>query len=362
MKTITHNFLFFLALVLLVLLPACNRPTGEITGNPTLNVTQAYETVAARLTQGIVESAQAPTATIQPTAEASPAVTATASETDQAALSTPGSSPTITLTPTSQQRCDQAAPGYPSIDITIEDDTILNPGEAFTKVWRLVNHGSCTWDNQYAAVWFSGEQMSANQVISLPARVEPGQSIDISVDMVAPQTNGTYQSNWKLRNPQGQYFGIGPDGVSAFWVRIVIDAQTTATPTPTLAPSATAVSQVGGPVTLAISDTLDLDNLQLNTGGGDLNYIRSEQGEDSYLHQLLPIANSLLAISGSQQPTLAGCQSAALGAQPVTIEELANGIYLCYRTNQGLPGWLRLDAFDPQSGNLSVTILTWALP
>jgi hypothetical protein len=40
----------------------------------------------------------------------------------------------------------------------------------------------------------------------------PGQTVEITVDMVAPLKPGTYQGNWKLRNASNVLFGIGPNG------------------------------------------------------------------------------------------------------------------------------------------------------
>ncbi len=117
--------------------------------------------------------------------------------------------------------CDRAGAGNP-IDISIPDDSQLLPGQVFTKVWLLQNVGTCTWTKDYKVALFSGESMGAQISVSLPGNVPPGQSVEISLDMVAPQTPGEYQSNWKLRNPSNEWFGIGPDGSAPFWVRIVI--------------------------------------------------------------------------------------------------------------------------------------------
>ena len=143
--------------------------------------------------------------------------------------------------PTVDTACDQAAPGYPSIDATIDDDTEISPGKSFTKIWRLSNEGSCTWSKDYAAVWFSGEKLGEALSVPLGRQVRPGESVEISVDMVSPATAGTYQSNWKLRNAGGVLFGIGPNGDAPFWVRIVVVQTETNTPTatPTFTPTIT---------------------------------------------------------------------------------------------------------------------------
>lgn len=133
----------------------------------------------------------------------------------------------------SAKLCNQAAPGVP-IDVTIPDDTRMEPGKTFTKTWRLVNTGTCSWSTDYTISVFSGEPMGAPPGVSLPNNVAPGQSVDVSVDLVAPQAAATYQGNWKLRNANGEWFGIGPNGNSPFWVKIIVAGTPVGTITPTV--------------------------------------------------------------------------------------------------------------------------------
>jgi hypothetical protein len=57
--------------------------------------------------------------------------------------------------------------------------------------------------------------------------VAPGQTIDLTISMVSPETANTYQSDWKLQNPLAKTFGVGSNS-SPFWVKIVV---TTTPPT-----------------------------------------------------------------------------------------------------------------------------------
>jgi hypothetical protein len=346
----TKNFLLLIFVISALSLAACNMPT-RATASPTLNVTQAYQTVEARLTEAISR-----TPTISPT--------------QPIKSSTPGQpSPSATqevqtVTPETTQSppsCDQASPGVP-IDVTIPDDTVLRPGEIFTKTWRLQNAGDCTWNSDYALVWFSGEQLDATPVVPLNGNTAPGQSADLSVEMKAPESHGTYLSWWKLRNPSGDLFGIGPSSDSGFWVRIIVDGPpiNTGTPTvtetsgPTLTP--TVGVQVSGPATLQYRDLYDLDRNEINDGGEDLTY-----EEADLKHNLIPIENTVLASAGPNQPSMATCQGMNLSSAPITVDNLV-GSFFCYRTNMSLPGWLYINALDPENGNLNVEIYTWLLP
>jgi hypothetical protein len=126
--------------------------------------------------------------------------------------------------------CDKAAPGFPMIDVNIEDGTEMQPGQRFTKIWRLTNAGSCTWTREYQAIWFFGTKMGDTVATPLDKNVAPGESIEIDVELVAPQEPGLYRSDWKLMNREGETFGIGPSGNATFWVQIQVVQPPTGTP------------------------------------------------------------------------------------------------------------------------------------
>lgn len=348
-------------LIVLTVLAGCNLPKAGST--PTLDVTQAYQTVEARLTQA---------AALTPSNTPSPTDDGTATET-----STPGTTtPTVTTEPTSGssasgQLCDQASAGVP-IDVTIPDDTKMQPGQSFTKTWRLQNSGTCTWGQGYSIALFSGEGMGAPASAPIPVEVPPGKSVDISIDMVAPLAAGTYQGNWKLRNAANTWFGIGPGASSPFWVRIVVvgssTGTTTSTPTvtstsaqggstPTPTNTSSSAVQVSGTTNLIPTDKINLDTNQINPGGGaDLSY-----GVVDDQLSLAPAGSAIVGVYGSSTPTIDDCQGAAKGASPLPLESLYQGVYLCYRTDQGLFGWARLLNLELSTNTLTIQILTWAV-
>lgn len=171
--------------------------------------TQVAQTVAAELTQNsVVQTQNAPTLT--PTATATDIPTATPAPTFTPV--TP--SPTPQLTP-----CDAAKF---IADVTVPDGTIFPPNSRFTKTWRLQNVGICTWNGLYSLVFVGGERMGAANVIPLSGNVVPGQTVDLSVDLIAPNNSGNYRGTWMLRNPQGDIFGIGSEYDKAFWVTIKV--------------------------------------------------------------------------------------------------------------------------------------------
>ena len=353
MKKLVHYCNEILALIILSGLASCNLPIDAQPTTSTINVTQAYQTVEARLTAAV---ALTPSATVSPVPTDSGVITDTPTSPPETSTPRP---PTASVEPTVV--CDQAAPGNP-IDVSIPDDTEMRPGQTFTKTWRLQNAGNCTWTREYRVEFFSGEAMGAPARVSLPREIAPGQSVDISVDMVAPQSAGTYQGNWKLRNASDNWFGIGPSGTAPFWVRIVVVPLPTATLTPTLTTptvTATPAVQASGSVILLPGYRIDLDSGQVNSGSGeDLSYEENAEGK----HLIIPQGNSVLAVFGASQPQLFNCQATALSAASLIVEDITEGTYLCYRTNMGLPGRAFFTALNPDDFSLSLEILTWIVP
>ena len=113
-------------------------------------------------------------------------------------------------------------------DVTVPDGTIFQPGATFTKTWRLKNIGTCTWSTSYTMVYVSGTQMGSTTSVNLPGSVAPGQTVDVSVPMTAPNTAGSYTGYWKFKNASGALFGIGYYANSPWWVQIRVqgDVQT----------------------------------------------------------------------------------------------------------------------------------------
>lgn len=223
-----HNFrrLTVALALLILLLSACNLPSS---GGPTQDTsglihTIAAETVEAQLTldaaSGGQDSQNGDTQGDTGDQQDS-SLTATLTETPAAAATQP---PLATNTPASTASvtpipCNHITWGK---DVTIPDKTEMVPGEIFTKTWRLKNTGSCTWTSGYVLAFQSGEAMGAPAALQLTTgTVNPGQEIDISIELEAPVNHGTYQGNFMLRSTEGIVFGLG-DESKPFWVKIVV--------------------------------------------------------------------------------------------------------------------------------------------
>ncbi len=327
---------------------------------PTADLTQVYQTITAMLNVEGTLTQDPASRTATPGSSANTTRTPTQNPKRSA---TPG----VQLTATLPLPCDLAAAGSP-LDITIPDDTLLEPGQSFIKTWKLVNAGSCTWTGSYSARFFYGDRMGAEESIPLGNSVLPGKSVELSVEMVSPLAAGTYQGNWKLSNPAGELFGIGSYGDAPFWVRIIVsqipsqtatpEASATLSPTEQPSPTPTPPVQARGKLQPLPGNSLDLDKLVLNGGDEDLLY----QVDANQYHWLTPQNGAVMGVFGSLEPLLGDCQSAKMSPAPIAVESLALGTYLCYTTNQGRAGRALFEALDGNTYMLTLDLVTWALP
>jgi len=170
---------------LTLFLSACNLPFGQPVQVPTPAPTLAA--IATATFTPIPTLTPVPTGTLPPTA-------------------------TVGAVATSTSNCNAAQ--FVS-DITVPDGTIMDPNEDFTKTWRLKNIGTCSWTPAYAVVFSSGSSMNGPASQALTGNVNPGQTVDISVNLKAPASNGDYTGWWKLRDGGGVLF-------SQFYVQIEV--------------------------------------------------------------------------------------------------------------------------------------------
>lgn len=107
---------------------------------------------------------------------------------------------------------------------------VLQPGQSFTKSWRIRNSGTCTWNSTYFLAYASGNStlsQMGGQPTYIKGTVAPGATYDISVQLTAPTQPGVYQGFWQM-NGQGKAFGT----------KIYVGIQVLA-PTPIPAPTQT---------------------------------------------------------------------------------------------------------------------------
>jgi hypothetical protein len=251
--------------IIITMIVLNNNPAAPATPttNPDMIYTAAAQTADARLTEIFASTPSATPVTPTPTFDAAQTM---AAQTASAVLTL---SPSLTpvLSPTSATTPVPTIPSGPSADraiyvadVTIPDGTVISPGAAFTKTWKLQNAGSTTWTTSYSLAFVSGEKMGTISSVPLMQAVAPGAQIDISVDLVAPTTPGRYQGYWKLKNSAGQFFN------DSVYVLITVGTGGGATPTATSGtPGATPIpTQTGVPGDPITSLTMSVDPTSAN--------------------------------------------------------------------------------------------------
>ena len=155
--------------------------------------------------------------------------------------STPTKTPgpvTVTVPPSA---CDRAQFVR---DVNVPDGTVMAPGATFTKTWRLKNVGYCAWSTSYQLVFFSGEQMGGASPAAFPQNVAVGQTVDISINLTAPSTAGSYRGYWMFKNANGALFGIGAQANKPWWVDIKVSGSPVTPGGPTVTPGGPTITPV----------------------------------------------------------------------------------------------------------------------
>ncbi len=149
------------------------------------------------------------------------------------------------VTPAIAQATITPAPPPPCIDgltfvqhLTLEDRSMtvlatMNPGQSFSKGWRIRNAGSCAWDTSFSANFALGNVSAAimgGAATKMARSIQPGETYDLQVSLYAPVVPGPYTAWWEMRNAQGVPFG------QRLYVGIQVPAPATPTPLPTQTP------------------------------------------------------------------------------------------------------------------------------
>jgi len=207
MSTKRNKYLLIITLVLGVTL-ACSQFTAA-TPQPAATLDSLYTAAAETLSVMSTQGAQ-----VQPSVTPSLSIGVT-----------PTDFPTYTSVPPLQPvaKCDAAEF---VTDITYPDGAIIGRGNNFTKTWRIKNVGTCTWTTDYDLVYVSGEKFGAKTETSLAVSIAPGKTVDLSIQLTAPNQEGRYKGYWVLRNASGIQFGFGALASSSIYVDVKVRGYT----------------------------------------------------------------------------------------------------------------------------------------
>lgn len=194
-------FFVLLLIVLMVGFSGCqSAPPLEPTMDPAVWTQTAV--AAQTLEQGTQEALQTAQARLNVTP--SPTLTSTPAPTRTA---TPTVTPTITLIPT------KTATPLPSPTITDtpspytcrlvsqvpRDGSTIKPNTQFTVTWTVQNVGKVIWEDiGIDLVQLGGDKIAVQTIYDLPRTVKPGETVDLQVELKAPEATGYYRTDWKL--------------------------------------------------------------------------------------------------------------------------------------------------------------------
>ena len=90
---------------------------------------------------------------------------------------------------------------------------------SLVKTWRLRNSGTCDWGPGFKLVFVGGDAMGGPAQVDVPPTAA-GSTVDVSVNLVAPSSPGTYRGDWRMQSDTGLLFG------TTVYVRIVVPEPT----------------------------------------------------------------------------------------------------------------------------------------
>lgn len=208
---------YTLVYLLFLLLVSCSSPK-----NTTESVSQTISTNTH--TVNMVDlSNLSPTNTVVPLPSDTPAIkkqTSTIIPTENH-IETPA-----TLTPTNT--CTNKAKFIRNL--TLNDYVSLTPGKLYTKVWEVMNTGTCTWTPEYIVLFDSGDPFFNTSDIHIPSEVKPGETVEIRYNFYAPSEVNIYEGFWILQDSQQNSFGLGDNSNEKLHFIFMIEKKINPTP------------------------------------------------------------------------------------------------------------------------------------
>ncbi|MGD0004066.1 MAG: NBR1-Ig-like domain-containing protein [Anaerolineaceae bacterium] len=116
---------------------------------------------------------------------------------------------TYTLTPSETSQALVIKPSITpngdkySCEISVDkplDGSMVDYGSNFNGQWIIMNDGTEPWDHtRVQARYITGTKLQTKKdFVNLPRDVNPGSSVNLSLDMTAPSDVGTYYATWGL--------------------------------------------------------------------------------------------------------------------------------------------------------------------
>lgn len=191
-----RSYTFISLTAALILSLACALPTlGSApapipTFDPNGPLTAIVQTAGAAATQTAINAP--PTATSTPLPTRTPFDTPTPTVTFIFVL------PTISLPPT-QIPLGVSTKEFECQVLATEPSAPIAASTSFIGKWLVANIGTASWrsdnvDYRYA----EGDKFHLQSIYDFPVNVQPGSTVEVTVDMQAPATPGEYITKWRI--------------------------------------------------------------------------------------------------------------------------------------------------------------------
>lgn len=236
-------------------------------------------------------------------------------------------SPAVTLTPTLAVTIPPNCTNNAVLlrDVTIQDGTVINAGETFTKTWEFINNGTCPWIG-YSLKYAAGDQMNAPLSQPIPATL-PKDKVLVSVDLTAPTANGAYTGYFTLNDPNGKDVPIGIE--KTFWVKITVGSGSTTTTGSSSGSTPSTSGNLGGTCAYSpnagyVNQVASLINAERAKAGLPALTINSLLTNAAQAHAADMACNSMISHTGSDGSS-AYARVLASGYAPSYSEEIIYG-------------------------------------
>jgi uncharacterized protein YkwD len=249
-------------------------------------------------------------------------------------------------------------------DVTVPDNTNFAQGKTFNKVWRVKNIGGCTWTKDYTMVFVKGEPMGAPNSVPLSV-TKPGETLDIAVNLTAPNKDAVYRADFELRDPAGKTIPI--DEETTLWVIITVGTATATSTTSASGAAGGGAVDSSGPGFATVTCAFTTNQANLDATVAAINALRAQNGlpaltinaqltKSAQAHSNDMACNNLFVHIGSNGSTPRSRAAAAGYTGSVTENVYGRNPA---PTGQEVVAWWATDQTDPRHGqNLLTTKYT----
>jgi hypothetical protein len=278
--------------------------------------------------------------THQPFATPSAIPSATATTLAVSETATPAATSTSTVIAPASQPVISTQDKASFVSETYPDNSVLTPGQAFTKTWKINNTGSVTWTTAYQFFLSAapqGETLGSPAQINFTKSTTPGQILSVSVPLVAPSTLGTYTVYWSIRSERGETVAV--DG-SNLWVKIQVCASSQACTAPVAGGGTTAM--VSGASVTVTNFTYDAQSATVNyciaiPGLPDWRFLREYHSLPSTSKLLIDQKSAPFLSGSSDFPSGDGCAYMVYQVGAAEIGQAQHVTYVIDVLRMGLP-------------------------